>query len=503
MTVNLRLLTVVFGCLSIIMTGVCGVSAADNKTDASTAVSSSEPWRKQPPATPPPKDFKLPSVTAYKLANGLQVQLVEDHRVPFVTFNLGLRAGSVLEPAALRGLASMTADLITEGTAKRTSKQIAEEVDFIGGGLKGGSDYDFTLVTGSTLSKYTDRLMDVVSDVVLNPTFPEDEINLNKQNLLQELVMKRSQPDFLLEERFNKVVFGEHPYSIVAPTPESVKKITRQDLVNFHAKNYLPNAAVLVVIGDFKTDDMKALIDKDFGQKWKSGAVIAEKAAVPPTLKGRHIYLVDRPGSVQSSIKLGNLGIKKGDPDYFPTLVMNQILGGAAHSRLFLNIREQKGYTYGAYSSFAARREPGAFGAEAEVRTDVTAPALKEFIFELDRIRDSKATDKELADAKAFLAGSFQLGLETQSGLAQRLLESKLYDLPPDYLETYSKKIMAVTPADVQRVAQSHILGPDLAIVIVGDANKIRQSVDPFGPVTIYDTSGKVMDAARNTTPAS
>jgi predicted Zn-dependent peptidase len=345
--------------------------------------------------------------------------------------------------------------------------------------------------------------MDVVSDVVLNPTFPQDELNLQKQNLLQELVMKRSQPDFLLEERFNKVVFGEHPYSVVAPTPDSVKKITRDDLVNFHAKNYLPNAAILVVVGDFKVDEMKALIDKELGANWKSGNVVASNLATPPTLKGRHIYLVDRPGSVQSSIKLGNVGIKKSDPDYFSTLVMNQILGGAAHSRLFLNIREKKGYTYGAYSSFAARREPGAFGAEAEVRTDVTGPALKEFIYELDRIRDSKVTDKELADAKAFLVGSFQLGLETQSGLAQRLLERQLYELPPDYLEAYAKKILAVTPDDVQRVAQSRISGPNLAIVVVGDATKIKSALDPFAPVTIYDTSGKVMDAARNPSPAT
>jgi zinc protease len=501
MIIKLRLFTVVLSLFSIILTGVNGVSAAENQTSAT--VTSTEAWRKTPPKAPPPADFKLPNVVAYKLPNGLQVQLLEDHRVPFVTFNLGIRAGSVLEPADLRGLASVTADMITEGTAKRTSKQIAEEVDFIGGGLKGGSDYDFTLVSGSTLSKYTDRLMDAVSDVVLNPTFPEDELNLQKQNLLQELVMKRSQPDFLLEERFNKVVFGEHPYAVVAPTPESVGKITRQDIVNFHAKNYLPNAAILVVVGDFKVDQMKALIDKDFGANWKSGNVVANQLANPPALKGRHIYLIDRPGSVQSSIKLGNVGIKKSDPDYFATLVMNQILGGAAHSRLFLNIREQKGYTYGAYSSFAARREPGAFGAEAEVRSDVTGPALKEFIYELDRIRDAKVTDKELADAKAFLVGSFQLGLETQSGLAQRLLESKLYDLPPNYLETYTQKLLAVTPDDVQRVAKARINAPDMAIVVVGDAKKIKPALDPFAPVTIYDTSGKVMEATKNPAPAS
>src|SRR5205814_7614883 len=174
------------------------------------------------------------------------------------------------------------------------------------------------------------------------------------------------------------------------------------------------------------------------------------------------IYLVDRPGSVQSSLKLGNLAIQKNDPDYFPMLVMNQILGGAAHSRLFLNIREQKGYTYGAYSNFDARKQPGAFAAEAEVRTEVAGPSIKEFLYELNRMRDDKVTDKELADAKAYLCGSYQLGLETQSGLAQRLLEGQLYDLPPDYLEKYTAKVMAVNVDDVRRVAQKWMNTPDL-----------------------------------------
>ena len=179
-------------------------------------------------------------------------------------------------------------------------------------------------------------------------------------------------------------------------------------------------------------------------------------ASMPPLPKhqGRRIYLVNRPGSVQSSIKLGNVAISRTDPDYFPMTIANQILGGAAHSRLFLNIREQKGFTYGAYSSIASHRQPGAFSAEAaEVRTDVTAPSLQEFLYELERIRNVKVTDKELKDAKAYIVGSFQLGLETQSGLAQRMLELKLFDLPDNYLENYANKVMAVTPDDIRRVS--------------------------------------------------
>jgi predicted Zn-dependent peptidase len=215
--------------------------------------------------------------------------------------------------------------------------------------------------------------------------------------------------------------------------------------------------------------------------------------AVEAKKAGKSIYLVDRPGSVQSSIKLGNVSIAKTDPDYFPFLVANQILGGATNSRLFLNIREQKGYTYGAYSGIDARRSPGAFGAEAEVRTDVTAPSLQEFLYELDRLRNIKVPSKELADAKAHMVGSFQLGLETQSALVSRLLERKLYDLPSDYLETYVDKIMAVTPDQVRSMARKHIDLDNLTICVVGDAKKVKPDLEYFAKVNLYDTNGKLL----------
>ena len=363
-------------------------------------------------------------------------------------------------------LADVTADMLTEGTVNRSSRQIAGDIDFIGGGLKASSDSDFTLLSGSCLSKYNDKLMDLMTDVLLHPSFPVEELDLKKTNLIEELAMKRSEPEFLVEERYNKALFGSHPYGAVAPTPASVKSITREDLVKFHAAHYLPNESVMVVIGDFDQAKMKDLIKAKFVSGWNKGTLPVVKLPALPKQQGRHIYLVNRPDSVQSNLRLGNIAISKTDPDYFPMVMANEILGGATQARLFLNIREQKGYTYGAYSNLAARRLPGSFTAEAEVRTEVTAPSLQEFLYELDRIRNVKVTDKELKDAKSYVIGSFQLGLETQAGLAQRLLESKLYDLPADYLQTYTDKIMAVTPEVIRQVARKMI---DLDNIVITD----------------------------------
>jgi zinc protease len=463
-----------------------------------------ETWRKKAPALPPPRAFVMPKVTSYKLSNGLEVQLVEDHRVPFVTVNMGLKFGTTSDSPELLGLASITADMLTEGTKSKKSKEIADEVDFIGGGLSAGSDVDNTLVSGSALSKYQDRLFNIMADVVLNPSFPEDELQLKKTNLIQELAIKRSEPDFLLDERFNKVTFGNHPYSVVAPTKESVEKISRQDLINFHKDHFLPNISDLVVVGDFDQAKMKELIAAKFDKDWKPGTTTALKQIDLPIQHGRKIYLVDRPGSVQSSIKLGNISIDKKDADYFPMVLANQILGGAGNARLFLNIRENKGYTYGAYSSVGAHKQKGAFAAEAEVRSEVTAPSLQEFLYELDRLRNVKVSDKELSDAKSYLAGSYQLGLETQSGLAQRLLEQRLFELPDDYMQTYVGRILAVTTDDIRRVARKHIDLDNVIICVVGDAKLIKPDLEYFAAIDVYDTSGKLSNkAAKPTMPGS
>ncbi len=461
-----------------------------------------EVWRKETPKMPAPRPFSLPKVVSYKLANGLEVQLVEDHRYPFLSANIGFREGSSNEPKDYLGLASMTADLLTEGTTTRKSKDIASEIDFIGGGLGASIDYDYTILSGSALSPYTGRLFDLMSDVLLHPSFPEDELNLKKINQIQELTIKRGSPDFLVEERFSKVLFGEHPYSVVSATEESLNKITRKEIEAYHKAHYQPNRSVLVVIGDFKEEAMRKLIEEKFGAQWQATDVARVVQPQLPKQIGRRLYLVDRPGSVQTSIKLGNVGVKRSDPDYFAMLVMNQILGGAAHARLFLNIREAKGYTYGAYSRMAARLQPGTFFAGANVRTEVTNPSLQEFLYELDRMRTTKVTDTELSSAKNYLAGSFQLGLETQGGLAQRLLEAKLYDLPNDFLETYAAKVTAVKIDDVRTAARKLIDSNNLVVAVVGDAKKIKDDLELFGPVTVYNAQGKLtsIPSATNAT---
>ena len=467
------------------------------RTTANTAPRP-EPWRKTAPEATEPRPFKLPTVETYKLENGLKVQLVEDHRVPYVTVFLGFKAGKLLDDNQTLGVAQLTAEMLTEGTGSRSSKEIADQIDYIGGSLGAHTGYDFTLLNGSALSNSTPKLFELFSDVLLNPSFPEDEIKLKKANWLQALVMKRSQPSFLLEERFRKVIFGGHPYGIVAPHPDMVSAITQKDLLEFHKQHYIPNDAILLVLGDFDKSKMKELVSSSLGE-WKAGE--RKEAALPnvPSHKGRKIYLVNRPGSVQSSLKLGNLGIKKTDPDYFKILVMNEVLGGAAHSRLFANIRENKGYTYGAYSSSATRVHPDVFYASADVRTDVTAASLQEFLYELEKIRNLKPKADELTTAKNYLTGTFQLGIETQAGLAQRLLEVSLYELPEDYLETYTKKVMAVTPEDVRVAARRIIQAKDLVITVVGDAEKIRPDLEMFAPVEVYSTEGEVVTRAETT----
>ncbi|MDZ4836693.1 MAG: pitrilysin family protein [Candidatus Melainabacteria bacterium] len=499
MSVN-RLVSLMVALTTITAASLCSAPAIASTliAESGPASNTDESWRATKPKLPPPQDFKLAAVKSYKLDNGLKVQFVEDHRYPYITVILGMKTGTIANTNDKSGLAELTAGLLEEGTKDKSSKQISEEIDFIGGSLSAISDYDFTIMSGSCLSNYTDRLFPLMADVFLRPSFPENELKLAKANWIQSLAIKRSDSDFLLDERFRKVVFGEHPYGALAPKPDMINSITQSDLQKFHAANYLPNDSLIIVLGDFDDKKMEELIKTSFGS-WAAGERKSKEQPTVAQQTNRRVYLVDRPDSAQSAVVLGNLGIKKKDPDYFAVKVMNQILGGSANSRLFLNIREQKGYTYGAYSSMSARIYPDVFSAGASVRTEVTEPAIKEFLSELDRIRDSSVTKEELDDAKKYLVGQFQLGLETQSGLAQRLLEVGLYDMDDKYLESYTDKYMAVTADDVQRVAKKVIQSKDLVIAVVGDAKKIKPGLEQFGKIELYDLNGELTTLSNPT----
>jgi zinc protease len=450
-----------------------------------------EAFRRQMPAPLAPRPLKLPEHLETTLANGLGLVVVEDKRLPLISFRLAFRSGDANDPVDRPGLSDMMSSLLTEGTAKRNSRQIAEEVERFGTTLAVGSSSDFTTVAASSLSVYSEEILDLMADVTLNPSFPQNEVDLARENTKQMLIQQRAQPTFLASERLSQVIFGTHPYSRLAPTPEMLDSMTRGDLVKYRDATYIPNNAVFMVVGDVDREAMLARIEHLFDD-WRPGTLPDLKLPTLPRRNARSVYVVDRPGSAQSNIVIANEGITRTSPDDFPMLLMHTILGANASSRLFMNLREEKGYTYGAYSNLDARRLAGTFRATAEVRTPVTGASLHEFFYELERIRDEPVTEEELKNAKSYLAGVFPIRIETQDGLVDQLVSIRMYDLPDDYLETYREQINAVTAEDIQRVAQAHVTPDTAAIVIVGDAAEISEQVKPYAEaIELYDTDGK------------
>ena len=450
-----------------------------------------EAFRRQMPPPLAPRPLNLPEHLETTLSNGLGLVVVEDKRLPLISFRMAFRSGDANDPADQPGLSDMMSSLMTEGTATRTSRQIAEEVERFGATLAVGSSSDFTTVAASSLSVYADEILDLMADVSMNPSFPQNEVDLARENTKQLLIQQRAQPTFLASERLSQVMFGKHPYSRLSPTPEMLDAMTRDDLVRFRESTYIPNNGVLMVVGDVDRDAIIARIEQLFAA-WKPGALPDLDLPPLPKRSARSIHVVDRPGSAQSNIVIANEGITRTSPDYFPMLLMHTILGANASSRLFMNLREEKGYTYGAYSNLDARRLAGTFRATAEVRTPVTGASMHEFFYELGRIRNQAVSAEELKNAKSYLAGVFPIRIETQDGLIDQLVSIRMYDLPSNYLETYRECVNAVTTEDIQRAAQNYVTPDRAAIVIVGDAAEISEQVKPYADaIELYDTEGK------------
>lgn len=446
---------------------------------------------KQPPPPLPPRPIKLPTTSETTLPNGLLVVVVQDQRLPLVSYRLALRSGDAHDPAELPGLADMLTGLLTEGTESRTSREIADEVARLGATLQAGANSDYTTVAASSLTTFSDEILELLADVALRPVFPENEVELTKQNTKESLKQQRAQPSFLATEMVAKVMFGSHPYSVTAPTPEAIDATTREELIEFHRSKFIPNNAVLLVAGDVDHDTLIKRIESLFGN-WKPGEVPGDDFPAPPKRTARAAYVIDRPGSAQANIVIANSGITRTSPDYFPLLVMHTVLGANASSRLFMNLREEKGYTYGAYSSLDARRTAGTFRATAEVRTPVTGDSLKEFFYELGRIRSEPVSEKELADAKSYLTGVFPIRLETQEGLIDQLLQIRMFGLPDNYLDTYRSNIQSVTREQIQEVANKYVRPDEAAIVIVGDAAQLTEQIKPYADdIEFYNTAGK------------
>jgi zinc protease len=402
-------------------------------------------------------------------------------------------AGGYYDPADVPGLAGFTATLMREGTTSKTSEQISEQLDRLAAGVSVNSNITspFATVNGNGLTNNIDTVLALMADVLMNPSFPQVEIDRFKTRTRAGLIQQRTQPGFLASERLNKVLYGDHPLSRVSPTPASLDALTRDKLVAFHKAHYVPDRAVLAVTGDMTFDQVKTKAEAVFASWKKSGAPIAAQTEAA-ALNGPSISLVVRPNSVQTSLRVATQSIDRKDPDFFPLTVANRILGGP-FGRLFEHLREQKGYTYGANSGFTSSRIRGSWTASTDVRSEVTDPALTDLLAEIKQMRDVPVPAKDLDNAKRAIVGSFALLLESPNAILSNYIDRYFYGLPSDYWDTYAAKIEAVTAADVQRVAQKYWTPDRLQIVAVGDLSKVEPALKKLGAVQVFDADGNPM----------
>ena len=337
----------------------------------------------KPPAPLDPVPFNIADPIRYTLDNGMRVFVVPSERVPLVSMRLAFLRGDAQDPKGATGLTSATAAMMTEGTEKYSSRELAEKVERLGATLHASASNDFTVISGSALSIYFDDVLELMAEVIFKPVFPEKEIDLYKRNAIENLKYQRSQPGFLANEQAARLLYGDHPYSVISPSETDYDRLKRDTLVRFHDKAFAPNNAVMIIVGDVEPARLELQINELFASwpKEKFGSGVEPSISKRPE---RTLTIVDRPGSAQANILISNIAIPRNHPDHFAATVMNQVLGAGASSRVFMNLREAKGYTYGAYTRLDAKKLAGDFEATAEVRTAVTGDSLKEFFYELE-----------------------------------------------------------------------------------------------------------------------
>ena len=458
---------------------------------AARVLAQQAPDRSHPPAVGPAPALHVPAIEKATLTNGLQVWIVGEHKVPTVHVQLAIRSGSASDPAGRYGLASFTADMLDEGAGTRNALEIADAIDYLGADLSASAGIDASTVDLHVpVARLSDALA-VMADVVARPTFPEAELNRLRDERLASLLEAQDDPEQLIQFAFPHIVFGaQHRYgSPVMGTGTSLKAMTVADLKAFHAAQYRPSNALLVVVGDVTTASVVPLLEKTLGT-WTGGAGAAPPPAIAdaPQLTARHVYLIDKPGAAQSQIRIGWVGVPRSTPDYYPLRVLSAMLGESFTSRLNHNLREVHGYAYGAGSRFDMRRVGGLFYATAGVQTDKTADALKEFFVELANIHQPVPAE-ELSKTKNYVELLVPRYFETERSTASALAQIYIYGLPADFWQTFATRIDAVTAADVTRAANTYIRPDKFAVVIVGDRKAIEAGVKALnlGPLTIVE----------------
>ena len=443
--------------------------------------------RSKLPAPGPAPQINLGEYESFTLKNGLKVFVIQNDKLPRVAFSLILDIDPVME-GEKAGYISMAGQLMRNGTKTRTKEQLDAEVDFIGASLSTSS----TGIFASSLSKHTDKLLTLMSDVLLNPSFPAEELDKLKKRTLSGLQSSKDNPNAISSNVSNVVRYGEnHPYGELE-TETTVENIDLQSCINYYNTYFKPNVAYLAIVGDITKKDAEKLVNKYFGT-WKKGTVPSHTYANQQAPAKNKVVLVDRPSSVQSVINITYpVDLKPGTPEAIKTRVMNQILGGSGTARLFMNLREDKAFTYGAYSSLSADELVGSFSANASVRNEVTDSAVVEFFYEMNKIVSEKVTEEELQKVKNNITGSFARSLENPSTIANFALSIERYKLPKDYYANYLKTIESLTIEDIQATARQFVRPENAYIVVVGNGKQIAPGLAKFGEIEYRDVYGKV-----------
>lgn len=450
--------------------------------------------RTQPPTLPPPPALKLPTIQTAKLDNGLELNVVEMHKVPVVDMQLMIDAGAARDPADAPGLATFTAAMLQQGAGARGALEVADEAAFLGAELKTTASFDGAVASVHVPKRRLAAALDLLADVVLRPAFSDSEVKRQRELRGAQLVQQRDEPVAVANVAFPAIVFGAaHPYGHpLNGTDAATAAIARQQVVQFYRTYYRPAGVRVLVVGDIGLAEARKLVTTRFGA-WDKADVPAFPTALAPAPAARTVYLIDKPGAAQSVIRIGHVGPPRTTPDWYALEVLNTILGGAFTSRLNQNLRETHGYTYGAFSQFSARRLSGAFVALASVVTAKTDSSLIEFLKELRRIRDEPVPAADLAKAKAYITLGLPGEFATTGGAAGQFRDLLAYGLPLDYYDHYIERIDAVTAEDVQGAARRYIDPDHFDIVVVGDRNQIEAGIKALneGPIVYRDVWGQ------------
>lgn len=457
-------------------------------THMTASASAQAPAKQTPPPPKPAKEIRFPPFEEKTLANGLRVVVIEQHETPSLSLQLLVPGGKVHTPAGKAGLADATAALIREGTATRSSQQIAQTIDSVGGALNAAATLESAFVTVRATSDQLDLGLDLLSDVVLRPSFPAEELERWRSQTLSGLQIQQSDPDYIANAAFERLVTAGHPYGLpAAGSPESVKGLTRDDLVAFHKRQYVPNDSILAIVGDVKAADAFARAERFFGA-WPKGEApkIPAMPAMPAAEGKRQIVIVDKPDAVQTQIRVGEPGLAYRDPDHFAAQVYDAVVGSSSNSRLYEEVRRKRGLSYGAFSQFRLPTEPGWFLASTFTKTESTAEALGLVLEVLEGMGKTPVPAAELEARKTYLTGAFPLEIETPDGIAAKVLEALKFGYGREHLESYRDKLGAVTAEQLKDFSARRLHPDRMLIVLVGNAKAFAADVEKrFGKAEV------------------